>query len=343
MPLPLGADGVKQSDQAMNPVIADVTRGGFVESRHVGAYVVADAEGVIVMSGGDVTRPTFPRSSVKALQALPLVAGGAAERFGLGGEALALACASHIGTPLHTSVALATLEHAGCDSGCLECGVQWPSSLPASRALSAAGQGPSALHNNCSGKHAGFVCVSVAAGHDPRGYVGPEHPVMRGVSAAVGAVTGVDLAAAPRGVDGCSIPTFALPLQVLAAGFARFGTGRHLPAEFAAAATVLREAVAANPVMIAGENCFDTVLTAAFGVKMFIKSGAEGVCCGALPELGLGFALKAEDGSMRAAEAATASLLRRLLGPHALLDTLASPVLTNWNGIDVGAVIGRLG
>jgi L-asparaginase II len=327
----------------MSPVIADVSRGGIVESRHIGAFVVADADGGIVLSGGDPLRPTFPRSSVKALQALPLVAGGAAERFGLGGEALALACASHIGTPAHTAVASAMLARAGCDAGCLECGTQWPSSESAARALSAAGQGPGALHNNCSGKHAGFICTAVAAGRDPRGYVGPEHPVMRGVTEAIGIVTGTDLGAAPRGVDGCSIPTFAVPLQAVAAGFARFGTGRHLPAEFAAAASVLREAVAANPAMIAGDGRFDTVLTAALGRKLFIKSGAEGVCCGALPELGLGFALKAEDGSMRAAEAAAASLLRRLLGPHAVLDAWASSVLTNWNGIAVGAVMGRLG
>jgi len=336
-------DGANMSDHAMNPVIANVSRGGIVESCHVGAFVVADTEGGIVMSGGDASRLTFPRSSVKALQALPLVAGGAAARFHLGGEALALACASHVGTPAHTEVARATLERAGCTVQCLECGVQWPTSESAARALAAAGDQPSALHNNCSGKHAGFVCVSVAAGHDPRGYVGPEHPAMRGVTKAVEAVTGVDLGAAPRGVDGCSIPTFAIPLQALASGFARFGTGRHLPAEFAAAAVVLRQAVAENPVMIAGEGRFDTVLTAAFGTRLFIKSGAEGVCCGALPELGLGFAVKAEDGSMRAAEAATASLLRRLLGPHTLLDRLASQLLTNWNGIDVGAVTGRLG
>jgi L-asparaginase II len=334
---------VNRSDRAMNIVIADVSRGGIVESCHVGAFVVADAEGGIVLSGGDPARPTYPRSSVKAFQALPLLAGGAAERFGLGGEALALACASHVGTPLHTGVAAAMLARAGCDAGCLECGVQWPSSNSASRALTAAGVGPSALHNNCSGKHAGFICTAVAAGHDPIGYVGAEHPVMRRVTEAVGIVTGADMGAAPRGVDGCSIPTFAMPLQAVAAGFARFGAGRHLPAEFAAAAGVLRQAVAANPVMIAGDGCFDTVLTAAFGARLFIKSGAEGVCCGALPELGLGFALKAEDGSLRAAEAASASLLRRLLGPHEVLDALAAPVLTNWNGIAVGAVTGRLG
>jgi len=338
------ADGANLSDHAMLPIlIADVSRGGIVESRHVGAFVVADAQGGIVLSGGHAERATYPRSSVKALQALPLVTGGAAERFGLGGEALALACASHVGTPAHTAVAEDILARAGCDAGCLECGVQWPSSKAASGALSAAGLRPGALHNNCSGKHAGFICAAVGAGRDPRGYVGPEHPTMREVTAAVQAVTGADLAAAPRGVDGCSIPTYAVPLRALAAGFARFGTGAGLPGEFAAAAGVLRKAVAEHPAMIAGDGCFDTVLTAAFGTRLFIKSGAEGVCCGALPELGLGFALKAEDGSMRAAEAAAASLLRRLLGPHAVLDRLASPVLTNWNGIEVGAVSGRLG
>jgi L-asparaginase II len=324
-------------------LIADVSRGGIVESQHLGAFAVADAEGALVMSGGDVSRAVFPRSAIKAMQAIPLVAGGAAERLGLGQEALALACASHTGSPAHTSVASAMLARAGRDAGCLECGAHWPTGRAAGLALAAAGLPPTALHNNCSGKHAGFICAAVASGRDPAGYVQADHPIMREVTAAVGTVTGVRLEHAPQGVDGCSIPTFAIPLQALATGFARFGTGRLLPAEFSAAASLLRDAVAAHPLMIAGEEKFDTLVTAGLAPGVFVKSGAEGVCCGSLPALGLGFAIKADDGTMRAAEAACASLLRRLLGPDPLLDTLSATILTNWNGMTVGAINGRLG
>jgi len=323
-------------------VLAEILRGGEVESRHMGAFVVADAAGKIVLSGGDPQRAIYPRSSIKALQALPLLVSGAADRFGLTGAELALACASHCGAPVHAATAAAMLAHAGRDAGCLECGTHWPSSDTAARALAATGARPSALHNNCSGKHAGFICTAVAGGRDPAGYVGPDHPTMRAVTEAVAAVTGADLAAQSPGVDGCSIPTYRITLQALAAGFARFGTGDHLPAGFAEAARRLREAVAANPLMIAGAGRFDTVVTEALGCAAFVKMGAEGVYCGALPTLGLGFALKCDDGAPRAAEAATAALLRHHLGAGPVLDRLAAPTLTNWNGIDVGSIRARI-
>jgi L-asparaginase II len=158
----------------------------------------------------------------------------------------------------------------------------------------------------------------------------------------VSAVTGLRLADQVPAVDGCSIPTYEMPLHALATGFARFGTGNALPAGFAEAARRLRAAVAANPVMVAGARKFDTEITQALGEAAFVKVGAEGVYCGALPALGLGFALKCDDGAIRAAEAATASLLRRLLGANEVLDRLAAPVITNWNGIEVGAVRGAL-
>jgi L-asparaginase II len=317
-------------------LLAEVLRGGHVESVHSGSVVVCDAEGVVVYAAGDVKRAAFPRSAIKALQALPLLVSGTADRFGLTDAELALACASHSGLPIHVETARAMLEKAGRDVACLECGIHWPSSTTAARALAAAGQTLSPLHNNCSGKHAGFVCTAVAAGQDPTGYVGPDHPTMRAVTGAVGAVTGTALGAENRGVDGCSIPTFLTPLRALATGFARFGTGRHLPAEFAAAAVRLRRAVAAHPAMIAGEGRFDTEVTAALGEAAFVKTGAEGVHAGALPALGLGFALKVDDGAGRAADAATAALLLRFLPPHAVLERWARQVLTNWNGLAVG-------
>jgi L-asparaginase II len=321
-------------------VLAEVRRGGQVESVHAGSVVICDVDGDIVLSIGDAERAAFPRSAIKALQALPLVADGAADRFGLSPQELALACASHVGTRVHAETALSMLHKAGREVACLECGAHWPSSATAARALAADGGAPSALHNNCSGKHAGFVCAAVAAGREPAGYIQPDHPTMRAVIGAVAAVTGTAFDDADRGVDGCSIPTFLTPLRAVATGFARFGTGRHLPAGFAAAAIRLREAVAANPRMVAGEGRFDTEVMEALGGAAFVKGGAEGVVAGALPGLGLGFALKVDDGAARAADASAAMVLTRFLGPHAVLSAWGAQVLRNWNGLVVGSVEG---
>jgi L-asparaginase II len=324
----------------MGVVIAEVLRGGVVESSHDGAFVVADAGGRVVLSAGDPESWIFPRSAIKALQAIPLLVSGTADRFGFTKAELALACASHMGTPDHARTAQSMLAKAGRTQACLECGAHWPMSASAERALAASGQEPSALHNNCSGKHAGFVCTAVAAGIDPAGYVRPEHPVMRDVTEALAAVTEVSLQEQSPGMDGCSIPAFRLPLLALATGFARFGTGEKLPDGFAPAVARLREAIRAHPDMVAGPGRFDTEVMAALGEAAFVKVGAEGVYCGALPGLGLGFALKCGDGAARAAEAATAALLRHFLGGYDVLDRLAAPVLRNWNGMEVGRIRG---
>jgi L-asparaginase II len=324
-------------------ILAEVHRAGRVESVHTGSLVVCDAAGGVVFSRGDVDRAAYPRSAIKALQALALVASGAADRWGLTDQELALACASHTGLPVHTRTAASMLGKAGCSEVCLECGTHWPTSTSAGRALAAAGLKPGALHNNCSGKHAGFICTAVAAGQDPGGYIQPDHPTMQGVIKAVAAVTGAPQREEARGVDGCSIPTFVTPLRAVATGFARFGTGRHLPEGFADAASRLRRAVAANPVMVAGDGRFDTEVTAALGEAAFVKTGAEGVHAGALPSLGLGFAMKVDDGANRAADAATAALLRHFLGANETLTHWAAHPLKNWNGLPVGDVIGTVG
>jgi L-asparaginase II len=325
-----------------NAIIAEVRRGGHLESTHTGSVLVCDPDGKIVLAIGDPDRAAFPRSAIKALQALPLVASGAADRWGLTPQELALACASHTGLPEHTETAHAMLRKAGRDVACLECGTHWPSSASAARALAAAGAQPSALHNNCSGKHAGFVCTAVATARDPAGYIQPDHPTMRDVIAAVTAATGAPLDAATRGVDGCSIPSFVTPLRAVATGFARFATGQRLPSGFAAAAVRLRAAVAAHPRMIAGPGRFDTEVTAALGDTVFVKAGAEGVVAGALPSHGLGFAIKADDGASRAADACAAMLLARFLGDAPVLAAWSRRPLTNWNGITVGEVVGVL-
>lgn len=325
-----------------NPVLAEVTRGGVVESRHRGAAIVTDADGAVVLALGDVERPVFPRSAVKALQALPLLESGAAERYGLTPAEIALAVASHSGEEAHAQTALGMLRKAGREAGCLECGAHWPMGEAAARALAKAGREPTALNNNCSGKHAGFVCLSCGLDEDPAGYVKPGHAVQQAVRRALEETTGAAHTSELSGTDGCSIPTYAVPLRALALGFARFGTGHGFGPQRAEAARRIREAVAANPFMVAGTGRFDTRFMEKFGVRAFIKTGAEGVYCGSLPELGYGIALKCDDGAGRAAEVAMAALIERLLpldeDGKAGFAGFRESVLKNWNGIEVGRI-----
>ena len=325
-----------------NPFLVEVTRGNLVESRHRGSVSVVDAEGATVLSIGDVDRRVFPRSAVKALQAIPLVESGIADRYGLSDEEIALACASHSGEPEHVAAAQSMLSKAGQDAGCLECGVHWPMGEAANRALAAKGGSPSALHNNCSGKHAGFICLACGLNESPRGYVSADHPVQRSVREALEDITGACHTAEKSGIDGCSIPTYAIPLPSLAFGFARFGTGIGLPGDGKAAAARIRKAVSRHPFMVAGTGRFDTKLMECLRERAFVKVGAEGVYCGAFPELGYGIALKAEDGNARAAEAMMAALTLRFLtltdDERKTVEALAQPVLKNWNGIELGQI-----
>ncbi len=325
-----------------NPVLAEVTRGDTVESRHRGAALVIDADGTVVFSTGDIERAVFPRSAVKAIQALPLLESGAADRYGLTEPEIALAVSSHSGEPLHAETSLAMLKKAGRDAGCLECGAHWPMNEAAARAIARTGQEPTALNNNCSGKHAGFVCLACGLDEDPAGYVRPGHAVQQAVRGALEEVTGAPHSIDRSGTDGCSIPTYAVPLKALALGFARFGTGHGFAPERAKAAARIRKAAAAHPFMVAGTGRFDTRAMDLLRERIFIKTGAEGVYCGSLPELGYGIALKCDDGAGRAAEVAMAALIARFLpmsdAEHAAFAPLRESVMKNWNGIEVGRV-----
>ena len=333
----------------MNPVLVEALRGNAVESAHRGALAVVDADGGIVLALGDIERPVFPRSAVKVLQALPLVASGAAEALQLNDEELALACASHNGEPAHVANAVGMLAKAGVDARALECGAHWPYREAFQREMAARGDTPSALHNNCSGKHAGFICLACRmAGDKPlfdyaKGYVRAAHPVMREVSHALQQATGWDLSNAPQGIDGCSIPTFAIPLQYLARAFARVATGVGFSADHARAARRLRQAVARAPFMVGGTDRFDTRVMQRLGERVFCKVGAEGVYCAALPDRGLGIALKIDDGNTaRAAEVVMAALIEAFValddGEATFMRGLSDLRLKNWNGIEVGAL-----
>lgn len=325
-----------------NPVVAEIRRGSLVESRHRGSVAVVDTEGSVVLGLGDLDTLVYPRSAVKAMQALVLMEAGAAERFKLTDDALALACASHGGEPGHVAVVERMLAAAGLDVSALGCGVHWPSHAPSTQALARSGQGATALHNNCSGKHAGFICAARALGVDHRGYTDPAHPVQRAVKAVIEDLTGVAIPDERRAVDGCSVPTWAIPLKALARGFARFGSGKGTAPGRARAAQRLRAACAAHPWHIAGTGRFCTAVMERFGDRVFVKTGAEGVFCGALPESGLGVAIKVDDGAARASEVVMAGVIERFVPlndeDRAALGRLLHPTLRNWNGIEVGAI-----
>ena len=324
-----------------NPVLVEMLRGAMVESRHTGAVAAVDADGREVLALGDVRRPVFPRSAIKAIQALPLVESGAADSYGFGPEELALACSSHGGEPGHVAVVERMLNRIGLDHSALRCGVHWPIHQPSAQALARGGGAATAVHNNCSGKHAGFLCIACATGADPVGYVQPSHPVQRMVRDTLEVLSEAPLSPDACAVDGCSVPTWALPLDALALAFARFGTGTHMLPERARAAARLREACTAHPWHVAGTGRFCTEVMRKFGARVFLKTGAEGVCCAALLELGIGIAVKCDDGASRAAEVMMAAAFDRLLNndaDSAILEPFVRPVMRNWSGIAVGGL-----
>lgn len=325
-----------------NPVLVEVTRGRMVESRHRGMAVVVDGDGAIVMGLGEVETPVFPRSAVKSMQALPLVETGAADRYAFGDKELALACASHSGEPEHMRLAGDIVARASLSEADFECGRHWSSEQKVLIEQARAGDKPDQLGNNCSGKHAGFLCLSCHAGVDHHGYVGYDHFVQASVRDTMSDLTGASLGHDNCGTDGCSIPTYAVPLVSLARGFGKMATGKGLEPIRAAASRRLIAACMAEPFYVAGTKRFCTRLMQVAPGKIFAKTGAEGVFCAILPEKGLSFAVKCEDGTTRAAESMIAALLARHFDKetpeHAALMAMANHSMRNWIGLHVGDV-----
>lgn len=320
-----------------NPVIAEVSRGDIVESRHRGAFAVVDRAGHVVAADGAIAAAIYPRSAVKAFQCLPVIESGAVDRFGFTEEEIALCCSSHNGEPDHLRVARAMLAKAGNAEANYECGAHWPYHEPTRLALIREGGAPADVHNNCSGKHAGMLALARQLDADPHGYSSPDHPVQRLIASTMGELCDIDLDAQPCGVDGCSVPTWAIPLRNLALGFARFSDP-----DFAAARRIIA-AVRAHPFMVAGTGDFDTLIMEAVP-RLFVKTGAEGVYCASIPHAGLGVALKIDDGASRASEVAIASVLAGLgvwtEEEKALIDGFRRNDLLNWRRYKVGDVRG---
>jgi L-asparaginase II len=320
-----------------NPILVELTRGMVVESVHRGAVAIARADGLLAFSLGDVDTPVYPRSSLKPIQALPLLESGAADAFGLGEEEIALACASHSGEAMHTTRVAAWLDKISCRDSDLACGPQPVRYEPLRAQMLRQGHSPTRIHNNCSGKHTGFLTVARHWNVSTDGYEQHDHPVQRAVAKALAELTdiGDEL---PWGVDGCTAPNFALPIAAFARALAKFADPSSLSNRRAAAVRRIVQAMIAHPALVAGTGRSDTILMEAGARRVVTKAGAEAFYAAIVPEAGLGIALKIDDGTGRAAETAIAAILDKLalLSEHADARKLIRASVLNTRNAVVG-------
>jgi L-asparaginase II len=315
--------------------MAELWRGGRLESSHSGHAVVFGADG-IEEAWGDPDVLIYPRSSCKMIQALPLIESGAGD--GLSDAHLALACASHQGAAEHVEMAARWLADLGLSEADLRCGAHEPSDRAERDRLIRAGDPPCQLHNNCSGKHCGFLMMSRHLGAGPD-YVDPDHPLQRAIRTAFEEVTGE--ASPGYGIDGCSAPNFATSLTGLARAMQFFADSDGKSDARSRAALRLTGAMAAHPQLVAGKGKACTELMRAMGGRASIKYGAEAVFVAIIPEQRRGIALKIVDGGTRAAEAAIAALLVRfglLDAEHPASRKRLNAVQRNWRGLETGVL-----
>lgn len=296
----------------MNPVMVEATRGRHLESYHRGAAVVVDSLGHIIRRWGTIYEPVFGRSSLKFIQTLPLIESGAADAFHLTPEEIALACASHHAEEHHLKTLETWLQKLGKDERILECGIHCSIHNKTAKQLQNFYDKPSVLSNMCSGKHLGFLTTALHRNEKLEGYILREHPVQRRVEQCLSDLTGVDLKQTVPGIDGCGIPAFTIPLYNIALSQARFADPSQLHYPRQQAIKRILASIKGHPEMIAGSDGFDTKIIKLSQGQIFCKSGAGGVETGIIPSLGLGIALKIDDGNSKAAEIAFLAILHSL-------------------------------
>ncbi|HET9793696.1 MAG TPA: asparaginase [Thermoanaerobaculia bacterium] len=335
--------------RAANPIVARILRAGRVESLHRGFGAICDASGDLVAAFGAPETPVYWRSAAKPFQAMPFLEAGGAERFGLTAEEVALTCASHDAEPAHVAAAESILAKGGFSTADLRCGAHPPSDAASAAALAREGKLPTAIHNNCSGKHAAMLLACRLFGFDPATYDAADHPLQRRILEKVAFYSGVPASEIEIGVDGCSLPVFRLPISRLAAAYARLVAPGEIPGEPPSAAQARRRMVAAmtgSPFFVSGTGEFTKRLLEAGSGRWIGKEGAEGVYAigVASPRL-LGIAFKIDDGSLRARAPVAVDLLTRLgvweKVPEALSGDVR-PGLTNARGTRVGEILAEV-
>ncbi len=318
--------------------LCEIWRGPMAESVHSGHVVIAGPDGAPAEVWGDAEAVVLPRSSSKMIQGLPLLTSGAAEAFGLTDRQLALACASHSGAPVHVDAVTDWLDQLGLSDDALRCGPQASRDKALRHAMIRDGQAPCQVHNNCSGKHAGFLTLNAHLGGGPD-YQEADHPVQMACREAFEVVT--DEVSPFFGIDGCSAPNFATTMSGMARAMAWFATAHQRQDALSRAGVRLRDAMIAHPELVAGEGRACTLLMRAASEPVALKTGAEGFFIAILPRRGMGVAVKVSDGATRAAECAIAAVLVRLgaLDPaHPDVQRFLSPEIRNWRGIVTGGI-----
>ena len=323
----------------MSATLFATRRNGIVERLERGHCVLANALGTIVWSAGDPDHVTYMRSSAKPIQTSALILSGGADGFGLEPEHLAVCCGSHKGEPRHVRTVLDLLRRAGVPPSALQCGSH-PLSEPVASRLARAGQYPTPLHNNCSGKHSGMLAAAAALGSPLGSYLDVDHPVQQLILQSVAQCAGVGTAQLHVGIDGCSAPNFALPMWRIARCFAQIATPHAIDGDLADAVQRTGAAMRAHPWLVSGMAGFDSLLMAAAPVPLVSKGGAEGLQCVAIPRMGLGLAIKFESGRSEGMGAVAIAILRGLglfdaVFPDALRP-LDQPPVRNHRGITVG-------
>ena len=318
--------------------LVEIWRGDLLESVHQGHAVICDASGQIVDAWGDPEAIIYPRSSSKMLQAIPLIESGAAKAFGLTEQQLALSCASHQGSHIHLKPVAAWIKELGLSDDDFRCGPQESRDKDVRDEMIRAGEPVCRIHNNCSGKHAGFLTLTkhLKAGSE---YHEIDHPVQQACKATFEELT---RETSPMfGIDGCSAPNHASTLHGLARAMTFFASAEDRSDTRSVAAAQLTKAMATYPALVAGETRACTDLMRAMGHKVAIKTGAEGVFVAIVPEKRLGIALKIADGGTRASEAAIAAILVRIgvLDPaHPAAIARMTPEITNFSGLVTGFI-----
>jgi L-asparaginase II len=322
--------------------LAVATRGGVVEAVHYGSIAVVDAGGTVLHAAGDVGARIFPRSSLKPLQALPLVAHPGFARFGFGPREIALLCASHSGEPRHAETVAQMLQTIGGHKHQLLCGTHPPLYFEAMDIRPRAEDIYAVVHHQCSGKHTGMLALAALLDLPADDYINPAHPVQQQVLEAVEYFTGVPRAQIITGIDGCSAPNFAVPLAALAAAFARLSVATPDP-RYGDAPRLILEAMARHPEMVSGLKRLDLAVAHAGKGDWVPKSGAEAVHALVVRSRGLGIAIKVADGSARAVAPVVVSVLQQLGLTDSLIDTplegYARPPITNLRGVVTGTMV----
>jgi len=344
---PVPSEANPAAGEATSPIVARVTRAGRVESVHRGFGAACDAAGDVVASFGDSGTPVFWRSAAKPFQMMPFLEAGGAERFGLTREEIALACGSHAGEPAHVAAAESILAKGGFSASDLRCGAHPPYDDASAAALTREGRPFSALHNNCSGKHAAMLLACRLLGLDPATYDAPGHPLQRRILEKVAFYSGFPAGRIEVGVDGCSLPVFRLPISRLAAAYSRLVAPGLLDDEPPAAAKARHRAVAAmvgSPFFVSGTGQFTTRFLEAGAGRWIGKEGAEGVyAIGIAAPRPLGVAFKIEDGSARARFPVAIDVLGRLgIWKSGVPEALAGdvrPAIFNARGLRVGEIV----